>query len=85
MNHPYEKYMRLEIILIITAFIIALFAILKGIILLLFISLYFIIFSFLCEALLEWTSNRMTASGKQLIRAIIMFFVTTYLFFHLYL
>lgn len=78
--NPYEKYVRLELVLIIAALLIGLIALLKGFILLLIVSFYLLTGSFFLEVAYEWMRHRKEEAGKQLVRAILLFFFTTYLF-----
>lgn len=83
MRHPYEKFIRLELIAIAAAVIIGLIALLKGFVLVIMIAMYLLVFSLISGALVEWNINQAAQAGKHLAQAVLLFIFITYMIFHL--
>mgnify|MGYP001344740060 FL=1 len=81
MKHPYEKWFITETVSLILAFLLGIFAMIKGTIILILIALYGIAISLMCEAFIAWSMKRTAIAGKQCIRAIIIIFFSTYALF----
>lgn len=81
MRHPYEKFIRIELATIALAILIGFIVLIKGYILLAFASLYLLVISLLSEAMIAWFTHQKVQSGKQIIRAVILFALTTYFIF----
>lgn len=83
MKHPQEKFLFIEISLIVMGLIIGIVAIAKSLVILGFLALYLIILSLFCEAFIQLSIQQKTAGSKQLIKAIILFALITYLILQL--
>ena len=83
MRHPYEKFIRLELVIIAAAIIIGLTALLKGFILLVMFVMYLLAFSLISGAMAEWNINQATQAFKHFVQAILLFIFVTYMIFHL--
>lgn len=83
MRHPYEKLIRLELITIVLAFVIGLFAIIQTYILLLFLGLFLLAISLILTALVEYHTYRTQEAVKHGIRALFLLLFTAYLTFFL--
>lgn len=83
MRHPYEKFIRLELLFIIVAVIVGIIALLKGFAFVIIIALYMIAFSMLSGAIVEWHTHQTNQAGKHFLQAILLFIFTTYMIFHL--
>lgn len=79
MKHPYEKFIIAEMASIFLAILIGLVALLKGFVLLVFIALYCIAISFICEGLVEWSKRQAALAGKHFLRAFIVIVLASYL------
>nr|GGG70927.1 hypothetical protein GCM10011398_13840 [Virgibacillus oceani] len=83
MRHPYEKFIRLELIAILVAVVIGLFALIKGFLLIVILALYMLAFSLASGAIVEWNMNQTNQAGKHFLQAILLFIFTTYMIFQL--
>lgn len=83
MQHPYEKFIRLELITIAVAVIIGLFALLKGFIFVVMFAMYLLVLSLISGALVELNVNQATQAIKHLAQAVLLFIFLTYMIFHL--
>ncbi|GAB3789239.1 hypothetical protein [Virgibacillus kimchii] len=81
MRHPYEKFIRLELITIILVFVLGLFAIIQTYIIFLFLGLYLLVISLILTALIEFHTYRTQEALKHASRALLLFIFTTYLIF----
>ncbi|MFA1822447.1 hypothetical protein ACDX78_20170 [Virgibacillus oceani] len=81
MRHPYEKYIRLELITIILICLLGLFAIIQSYILFIFLGLYLLTVNLILTALIEFHTYRAHEAIKHVLRAIFLFVFTTYLIF----
>jgi type III secretory pathway component EscV len=81
MRHPYEKFVRIELVSIISAFVIGIIALIKGFPILIFICFFLVAISLCAEAIILWFTYQKVDGGKQLIRAMIIFLLTTFLIF----
>jgi hypothetical protein len=81
MRHPYEKYIRLELITVIFVLVIGIFAIIQSYILFIFLGLYLLVISLILTALIEFHTYRTHAAIKHALRAVLLFVFTTYLIF----
>lgn len=81
MRHPYEKFIRIELAAIALAILIGIIVLIKGYLILLFACFYLLVISLLSEAMIAWFTQNKVQSGKQIIRALIIFSLTTYLIF----
>lgn len=83
MRHPYEKFIRIELVSMILAVLMGIIVLMKGFLILIFMCFFLIIISLLTDAILLWVTYQKIQSGKQLFRAIIMLILTIYLIFKL--
>ncbi|PAV31414.1 hypothetical protein CIL05_01805 [Virgibacillus profundi] len=81
MRHPFEKFIRLELLSIVCVILFGLIALIQGYLLLIFLSLYLLAIGLLCNAMIEWYTHQSASAGKQVLRAIMIFLFTTYLMF----
>jgi uncharacterized membrane protein len=81
MRHPYEKYIRLELITIILVFVLGLFALIQSYILFIFLGLYLLVVSLILTALIEFHTYNTHEAIKHALRAILLFVFTTFLIF----
>lgn len=79
MRHPYENFIRGEIICIIIAIIIGLFSLISGYLILVCIGLLFLAISLLCNGLLHMQTYRSADALKQTIRAALLILLAIYL------
>ncbi len=83
MRHPLEKFIRMEMLLIIIGLFIGIVAWISGWMLFLFFACYLFIFSLICNALVLLHTRRASEALKQVIRAALLFLFLTSLFFYL--
>jgi len=81
MRHPYEKYIRLELITIILVFLLGIFAVIQSYIIFLFLGLYLLVVSLIFTALIEFYTYHTHNAIKHALRALLLFIFTTYLIF----
>lgn len=81
MRHPYEKFIRLELITIILVFILGIFAIIQSYILFIYLGLYLLVISLVFNALIEFHTYQTQEAMKHALRALLLFVFTTYLVF----
>lgn len=79
MRHPYEKFIRIELISMISAVLIGMIAFIKGYFILIFICFFLIALSLIAEVIILWFTYQKIQAGKQLIRACIILILTLYL------
>lgn len=79
MRHPYEKFIRIELISMISAVLIGMIAFIKGYFTLIFICFFLIALSLIAEVIILWFTYQKIQAGKQLIRACIILILTLYL------
>lgn len=79
MRRPYEKFIQMEIITLGGAAFFGFFALIKGYFLLAIVSVYFIVISIICDALIKWQFLHKLEASKQLLRAIILFLLAAIL------
>lgn len=83
MKHPYEKFIKMELVFIVCAVLFGLIALIQGYLFLILMSLYLVTISMLFNALIHWHSHRTADAGKQILRAIMLLCFVTFLVFHL--
>ncbi|MBM7601174.1 hypothetical protein JOC34_003595 [Virgibacillus halotolerans] len=83
MKHPYEKFIKMELIFILCAVLFGLVALIQGYLFLILMSLYIITISLFFDALIHWQLHRTLDAGKQILRAMMLIFLITFLVFHL--
>lgn len=79
MKHPYEKFIRIELLTIGLAGLIGIVALVKGYLISVLICLYLITLSLLAEAMIALSTHQRVQGIKQLVRAAIIFILTSYL------
>lgn len=83
MRHPYNKFVQMELIALLFAFIIGITALIVGYTFILFLSIYLIIFSLICDAMVLFNTRHTAEAAKQAARAAVLFLVATALLFQL--
>ncbi|WP_010648440.1 hypothetical protein [Oceanobacillus massiliensis] len=83
MRHPYRKLVQMELFLLLFAFLAGIAALIAGYIIILFLSIYLIVFSLICDAMILLNTRHPAEAGKQAIRAVMLFLFMTYLLFRL--
>lgn len=83
MRHPYRKLIQMEFVSLLFALLIGFSALIAGYIIIIFLSIYLIVLSLICDALLLMYSRHPAEAGKQAIRGIMLFLFTTYFIFQL--
>jgi len=78
-RHPYEKFIRIELISMISAALICIIVLIKGYLILVFICLFLLVLSLLTEAITLWFTYQKIQGGKQLFRAFMILILTLYL------
>lgn len=79
MRHPYKKYVQIEMFSLFFAVFFGFVAIIRNYPLLIFMAIYCLSISFICETLILLVINQKTEATKQLIRAVALLIFTTYL------
>lgn len=79
MRHPYEKFIRTELVTIILSIFVFVIALIKSYLILIYICFYLLVISLLAEAMIAWFTQQKERSVKQLIRGMIIFLLATYL------
>lgn len=83
MRHPYEKFIRLELITLVLVVIIGLISVFQGILIIMLFSLYLLAISIFCEALIAMNTHNTAEGAKQFVKAAMLMLVTTILLFQL--
>lgn len=83
MRHPYEKFIKMELLVIVCAGLFGLFALIQGYFFLIILCLYLIAFSQFLEAISYLHVRKTGEAGKQFIRAAMLVFFVTFIVFHL--
>lgn len=83
MRHPYEKFIRIELICLTFIILVGIFALIQGSALVILMCLFVLSLSLFCDALIAWYSHRTAQAAKQLIRGVMIIMFTTVLFFQL--
>ncbi|MBU5465223.1 hypothetical protein KQI49_00085 [Virgibacillus sp. MSJ-26] len=83
MRHPYERFIKIELISLILAIIIGLLAIIKANLIWLSLSLYLTAISLFCDSIVAQSTHLKVRRIKQLIRFVLLFFLATLLIFKL--
>jgi hypothetical protein len=79
MRHPYEKFIRGELVAIGLALLFGLIALIQGIFLLIILCLYCIAASLAFDGLIGMNMRNQTHGVKQLLRALLLFLFATFL------
>ncbi|MEC5424421.1 hypothetical protein QGM71_13050 [Virgibacillus sp. C22-A2] len=83
MRHPYEKFIRIELLSLASAILIGIIALAQGYTLLIFLCLYLLALSLACNALIELHRHEADQAGKQILRAIMLFILASFMLFQL--
>ncbi|WP_067728438.1 hypothetical protein [Oceanobacillus damuensis] len=83
MRHPYRKLIQMEFISLLFALLIGFSALITGYIIILFLSIYLIVLSLVCDAMILLYTRHPVEAGKQAVRGIMLFLFTTYFIFQL--
>ncbi|HEX6594007.1 MAG TPA: hypothetical protein VF095_05405 [Bacillota bacterium] len=81
MWHPYERFIQIELLSIGIATILCIFAVFQGYFFILALTMYMIVLSLICDTVISLYTYQTTHAGKQLLRALIIFLLTTYFLF----
>ncbi|WP_010096022.1 hypothetical protein [Ornithinibacillus scapharcae] len=79
MRHPYEKFIRGELVAIGLAIIFGLIALIQGIFLLIVLCIYLVAASLIFDGLLAINSYNQTQGFKQLARSVLLILFATFL------
>lgn len=79
MKHPHEKFIRIELFSLVLTMILFIFAVIKGFTFFAFISLLLITISLLADAIILWGIHEKAPAIKQVVRAILILFLTIYI------
>lgn len=80
MRHPYEKFIRIELFSLGLAVLFGVITLVRGYILLAFVSFYLISLSIAAEAMIAWLTHDKEQAIKLLVRSILIFIIATFLF-----
>ncbi len=83
MRHPFEKLILIELGMIGCAGIFSIFAIIKGFVLFAMASIYLIVISLICNAMIKWQLRNPQEAMQQLFRAIALFLIASLLLFRI--
>lgn len=83
MRHPYEKFIRLELIALILAVFAGIIVLVKGFILLAIFLIYLVACALCCEGMIELNTHNRNHAIKHFLQAILIFVFMSYLVFHL--
>ncbi|WP_087973675.1 hypothetical protein [Oceanobacillus rekensis] len=83
MRHPYRKLIQMELISLLFAMLIGFSALIAGYIIIIFLSIYLVVLSLFCDAMLLLYTRHPAEAGKQAIRGIMLLLFTTYFIFRL--
>lgn len=83
MRHPYERFIKVELISLVLAIIFGLLAIIKANLMWLSLSLYLIAISLFCDGIVAQSTRLKIRTMKQLIRFLLLFLLATLLIFKL--
>jgi hypothetical protein len=79
MRHPYEKFIRGELVAIVLAVIFGLIALIQGVFFLIIIGLYLVAASLVCDGLIAIYMRNQVHGIKQLLRSVLLFLFATFL------
>ncbi|WP_407269218.1 hypothetical protein [Radiobacillus sp. PE A8.2] len=82
MKHPYKKFVQFQFISMIAAISFAAIALIYGSLLIALFSAFALSLSFLFEGLIEWKKHNHVQFGHQLVRALIVLTIVSYLYFN---
>ncbi|MBC5635588.1 MULTISPECIES: hypothetical protein [Ornithinibacillus] len=83
MRHPYNKFIQGELVAIGLAIVCGLIALIQGVFLLIVICLYLLAASLVFDGLIAMNMRNPNHGVKQMLRAAILFLLTTFLFIFL--
>jgi hypothetical protein len=83
MKHPYEKFIRMELLALLSVVFFIILTMIKGWVLLVFLSLFFIVISLICDGLALLHTHQKAPAAKQLARGLLVFVLTVYLLLRL--
>ncbi|BAC14982.1 hypothetical protein ACFQ4N_13220 [Oceanobacillus iheyensis] len=83
MRHPYQKFIQMEVIGLVLSFLCGITALITGWIILLFVAVYLLVVSIVCDAIILMQTRRQSEAMKQAIRAFVLFLLITSMFFQL--
>lgn len=83
MRHPYEKFIRLELISLILALFAGIIVLIKGFIFLAIVLIYLIACGLCCEAMIELHTHNRNKAFKHFTQAMLIFVFMSYIVFHL--
>lgn len=83
MRHPYEKFIRLELVTLVLVVVIGFISVFQGYPIIMLFCLYLLSISIFCEALIHMNTFRTTEGIKQFVKAFMLMLLTTILLFQL--
>ncbi len=83
MRHPYENFIRGELVAIGLALLVGIIALIQGIFLLVILGIYLVSISLVCDGLIAMNMRNQAYGVKQLLRSILLFLFATILLFFL--
>ncbi|MFC4024922.1 hypothetical protein ACFOUV_14095 [Oceanobacillus longus] len=83
MRHPYRKLVQMELISLLFACIIGFSALVAGYIIIVFLSIYLVVLSLFCDAMILMYTRHSVEGGKQAVRGAMLLVFTTYFIFQL--
>ncbi|WP_156290189.1 hypothetical protein [Oceanobacillus salinisoli] len=83
MRSPTEKITLIEILSIAIAGFFGLLAMVQGYLTLMLLTFYLVCVSLICDALIYWQKGHTAHTGKQVLRAAVIFIFTTYILIRL--
>ena len=79
MRHPYEKFIRGELVAIVLAILFGLIALIQGVFLLIILYLYLVAVSLIFDGLIAMKMRHQTHGIKQMLRSAMLFLFATFL------
>lgn len=83
MRHPYEKYIRLELITLIIAVFAGIIVLIKGFLFLAIFLIYLVACALCCEAMIELNTHNRNNAFKHFLQAILILVFMSFIVFHL--
>lgn len=83
MRHPYEKFIRLELITLILAVLAGIVVLIKGFTFLAILLIYLIACGLCCEAMVEFHTHNKNKAFKHFVQAMLILVFMSYIVFHL--
>ncbi|WP_077623503.1 hypothetical protein [Sediminibacillus massiliensis] len=81
MNHPYNKFIHLQLFMMVLTVVVGILAIINGLVSLIVIAFYFLSLSFLFEGIAERKKGNTLQFAQQLTRSLVIVIFISYLYF----